>query len=52
MQKISTSIGKPLLMKVNKFITASIIAQVVYDANVVARTQYKQVIGVGFGYKF
>lgn len=41
-----------LLMKVNKFITASIIAQVVYDANVVARTQYKQVIGVGFGYKF
>jgi len=41
-----------LLMKVNKFITASFIAQVVYDANVVERTQYKQVIGVGFGYKF
>ncbi len=41
-----------LIMKVNKFITASIIAQVVYDANVVQRTQYKQVIGVGFGYKF
>jgi hypothetical protein len=41
-----------LMMKVNKFITASIIAQLVYDANVVERTQYKQVIGVGFGYKF
>ncbi len=41
-----------LTMKVNKFITASILAQLVYDANVVARTQYKQVIGVGFGYKF
>ena len=41
-----------LIMKVNKFITASVIAQLVYDANVVQRTQYKQVIGVGFGYKF
>ncbi|TAH43733.1 MAG: DUF3078 domain-containing protein [Bacteroidetes bacterium] len=41
-----------LTMKVNKFITASVLAQLVYDANVVARTQYKQVIGVGFGYKF
>ncbi len=41
-----------LNMKVNKFITASILAQLVYDANVVERTQYKQVIGVGFGYKF
>lgn len=41
-----------LTMKVNKYITASVLAQLVYDANVVARTQYKQVIGVGFGYKF
>jgi len=41
-----------LLMKVNKFITASATVTVVYDANIIERTQYKQVIGVGFGYKF
>ncbi len=41
-----------LLMKVNKFITASILVQLLYDANVIERTQYKHVIGVGLGYKF
>ncbi|REJ82431.1 MAG: DUF3078 domain-containing protein [Bacteroidetes bacterium] len=41
-----------LNLKVNKFITASVNVQVVYDANVIERTQFKEVIGVGFGYKF
>lgn len=41
-----------LNMKVNKFITATATFQVVYDQNILPRTQYKQVIGVGFGYKF
>ncbi|MBP6334561.1 MAG: DUF3078 domain-containing protein [Bacteroidia bacterium] len=41
-----------LNMKVNKFVTASIVVNVIYDANMIERTQYKHVIGVGFGYKF
>lgn len=41
-----------LLMKVNKFLTTSFIATVVYDHNVIQRTQYRQILGVGFGYKF
>lgn len=39
-------------MKINKFLTASITAQLVYDANVVERTQYRQVLAIGLGYKF
>ena len=39
-------------MKVNKYFTASILLVVVYDANVIERTQFKELIGVGFGYKF
>lgn len=41
-----------LLMKVNKLITASIIVQVVCDDDVLKKTQYRQVIGFGLGYKF
>lgn len=41
-----------LLMKVNKFMTASVQTLLIYDANIVARTQFKEVIGVGLGYKF
>lgn len=41
-----------LLMKVNKFMTASVLAQLIYDHNTIARTQFKEVIGVGIGYKF
>ncbi|MBK6838589.1 MAG: hypothetical protein IPG90_10190 [Bacteroidetes bacterium] len=41
-----------LLMKVNKFMTASVLTQLIYDANTIARTQFKEVIGVGVGYKF
>ena len=41
-----------LNMKVNKYITASLNTLVIYDANVVARTQFKEIFGVGFGYKF
>ncbi len=41
-----------LNMKVNKYITASINTTVFYDANVVGRTQFKELLGIGFGYKF
>jgi len=40
------------LMKVNKLITASLVFQVVCDDNVLKTTQYRQVLGVGFGYRF
>ena len=41
-----------LNMKVNKYITASLNTLVIYDANIVATTQFKEIFGVGFGYKF
>jgi hypothetical protein len=41
-----------ILMKVNKLITASIIFQVVCDDDVIKKTQYRQVTGIGIGYKF
>jgi hypothetical protein len=41
-----------LAMKVNKYITASINTQLIYDADVIEKTQFKESIGVGFGYKF
>jgi hypothetical protein len=40
-----------LQMKINKYLTASIYAQLIYDADVVEKTQFKETIGVGFGYK-
>ena len=36
----------------NEFLSASINTVLIYDANVIERTQFKEVIGVGFGYKF
>lgn len=51
-KKVDVNWESSLIMKVNKYITASIIAQVVYDANVVERTQYRQVLAIGLGYKF
>ena len=40
-----------LLMKVNKFMTESALTQLIYDANTIARTHFKEVIGVGVGYQ-
>jgi len=48
-------------MKVNKFLSASIITNLIYDhdilitdkdGNIGPRTQFKEVLGVGFSYKF
>ncbi len=41
-----------LNMKVNKLITATVATQLIYDHDVIQRTQFKEVIGVGLGYKF
>jgi hypothetical protein len=51
-KKIDVNWESSLNMKVNEWITASITAQVLYDANVIETTQYKQVIAIGLGYKF
>ncbi len=51
-KKVDVNFDNQLTLKVNKYINASILAVLVYDANVVERTQFKEVIGVGFGYKF
>ncbi len=41
-----------LSMKVNKIITATVATQLIYDDNTVKRTQFKEVLGVGVGFKF
>ncbi|HNP99858.1 MAG TPA: DUF3078 domain-containing protein, partial [Bacteroidia bacterium] len=46
-KKIDVNWETGLLMKVNKFMTASILTQLIYDANTIERTQFKEVIGVG-----
>jgi hypothetical protein len=51
-KKIDVNWESSITMKVNKYLTASVTAQLVYDANVVERTQYRQVLGIGLGYKF
>jgi hypothetical protein len=39
-------------MKINDFLTASLNVLVVYDADVLAKTQVKEIFGIGLGYKF
>lgn len=51
-KKVDVNWENMLTLKVNKYITASVTTQLIYDANVVERTQFKETIGVGFGYKF
>ena len=51
-KKIDVNWESALNMKVNKYITASITTTVFYDANVIERTQFKELLGIGFGYKF
>lgn len=41
-----------LAMKVNKIITATVTTQLIYDANTIQRTQFKEVLGIGIGLKF
>jgi hypothetical protein len=40
-----------LNLKVNKFITATVTTQLIYDDNIIKRTQFKEVLGVGLAYK-
>lgn len=51
-KQIDVNFNNTLDLKVNKYITASVNIQVIYDANIIERTQFKELIGVGFGYKF
>ena len=41
-----------LAMKVNKYITSSISTHLIYDHDQITETQFKEVIAVGFSYKF
>lgn len=41
-----------LNMKVNKLLSATLVTQLIYDDNIIKRTQFKELIGVGLGYKF
>ncbi len=39
-------------IKAGKYLTTSILTNLIYDQNVIAKTQFKEVLGVGFSYKF
>jgi hypothetical protein len=39
-------------IKASKFLTTSITTNLIYDHNVIKRTQFKEVLGVGISYKF
>jgi hypothetical protein len=41
-----------LAMKVNKFLTANIAVDLLYDDNAIARLQLRQLLGIGFSAKF
>src|SRR5205085_12199944 len=51
-KKVDVNWENILTMTVNKFISASFTAQVIYDADVIETTQFKETIGLGLGYKF
>lgn len=39
-------------IKANKYLTTSIFTNLIYDQNMVAKTQFKEVFGIGLSYKF
>jgi hypothetical protein len=41
-----------LSMKINKYMSANISTQVLYDQDVIQKTQVKEILGIGFSYKF
>lgn len=41
-----------IAMKINKFLSANIAAQAIYDDNAIAEIQIREVFGLGFNYKF
>lgn len=41
-----------LNMKVNKYLSANVIFQAIYDDNAVGAFQIREVLGVGFNYGF
>jgi hypothetical protein len=41
-----------LVMKVNKWLNATITTQLIYDDDIIQRTQFKESLGIGLGYNF
>ena len=39
-------------MKVNKFVSAQVSVNLLYDEDQIKKTQIKQTLGIGFNYKF
>lgn len=39
-------------IKAGKYLTTSILTNLIYDQNIIAKTQFKEVLGVGVSYKF
>lgn len=41
-----------IVLQVNKFLTANVNTQLIYDDDVIQKVQFREVIGVGFNYQF
>jgi hypothetical protein len=51
-KKIDVNWDVLLNMKINSALSANINTQLIYDANVIERTQFKETLGIGLNYKF
>jgi len=51
-QNIDISHQLNLVMQVNKYISANLGLHTIYDDNMLQKTQFKEVFGIGFNYKF
>jgi hypothetical protein len=49
-QNMDVSWETLLSLKVNKYLSATILAHLIYDENVVKKTQFKEILSVGFSY--
>ena len=51
-QNVDLDYTMNLNMKVNKYLSANVIFQAIYDDNAVGAFQIREVLGVGFNYGF
>ncbi len=51
-KKVDVNWDTALNMKVNEYLTVTVNTVVVYDANIVETTQFKELLGIGLGVKF
>ncbi len=51
-KNIDVNLEVMINIKAGKYLTTTILANLIYDQNVIEKTQFKEVLGVGLSYKF